>query len=220
MADLETLSIQTRKHFNLELPIKLIDLKKAYRRVSFKSHPDHGGSKEQFIAMQLVYKDLVSMSNRLLGIFEEEGELIQTTTSGISLFELGLGLGPTINGRDCEVCDRKGYELRHGSHYKVCEECDVDGMVPRQLKCRDCCGSGMFTQVHTRRAVVCRLCKGSGKFRHPKLRVVCNVCWGSKTLHTTDNGKVYYEICSKCSGKGEIAIHNPVLPKGALIGRK
>ncbi len=219
MVNLEILSTQTWKYFNLELPLKLGDLKKAYRRVSFECHPDQGGDGERFKAMQAVYHNLTSQS-KVPEIFGEGENVIQVMTDGTPFYELGLGLGPTVNGRDCEECDHRGYEIKYGTHYIVCEECDADGMVPRLSVCRACSGSGKFTQVYMHRVVECRLCKGSGRFKHPRLRAMCNACWGSKTLHSTGEENVYYETCHKCHGKGEIAIHNPVLPKGALMGRK
>jgi len=221
VVDLNELATQTQKYFNLTLPIKLVDLKKAYRRVSFECHPDHGGDEEHFKAMQGIYHSLILQSEtpEIFGEGEREN-VIQITTNGTPLYELGLGLGPTINGRDCEECDHKGYEIRYGMHYIVCEKCDANGMIPRVSPCRACNGSGEFTQDYTRRVVECRLCKGSGVFRHPYARVLCTSCWGTKTIHTTSEDKGYYETCYKCHGKGEIEIHNPVLPKGALVGRK
>jgi hypothetical protein len=54
----------------------------------------------------------------------EESPALLETVDGIELSSLGLGLGPTTNGKDCENCNGMGYEVNHGYNYKVCRGCN------------------------------------------------------------------------------------------------
>lgn len=139
------------------------------------------------------------------------------TTSGTSLSELGLGLGPTVNGLDCGDCNHRGYQIRFGHHYVVCETCDKYGLAYPVFPCRPCKGTGQFTQIRSRRVVNYRICKGSGKFENTKThKRFCWRCGGSKTLTNPDPSKSHYDLCLTCMGTGEVQIYNPVLPKSAL----
>lgn len=211
--------------FCLELPLGLEELKKAYRKASKKLHPDvEGGDEEAFKAMRSAYDFIAGLYGNMPGIFrqksEESGSSFTTVTKeGIPLSELGLGLGPTTNGRDCDICGHNGYTTHHGKHYVVCQACNEQGMVPKKFCCRACNGSGKFTQQRTQRVVNCRKCNGTGIFTHPFSSNPCPVCFGTKTLWSEDTRRVFYNRCWKCEGTGEIKIFNPMLPKGALAPR-
>ena len=211
-----------REHFGLALPVQLVVLKRAYRDASRKLHPDMGGDEEAFKTMHSVYEFLANLQG-YTGIFtrDADNEIVAPTTTveGIPLSELGLGLGPTTNGRDCETCNHNGYTTHHGYHYVVCQECDEMGMMPRKFPCRACRGSGKFTQRRSERVVDCRKCNGTGQYKHPFWIVPCPHCYGSKTMHVENPEGVYYTRCLECRGTGEIMIFNPVLPKGALAAR-
>ena len=209
-----------RKHFGLVLPVEFIILKKAYRDTSRKLHPDvEGGNEELFKEMYSAYEYLASLQ-RCPGVFttdaDGESSAPTTTVEGIPLSELGLGLGPTTNGRDCESCNHNGYTTGHGYHYVICQECDERGMMPRKFPCHACDGSGKFTQRRSERVVDCKRCNGTGQYKHQFLTVPCSYCYGSKTIRVEKTDSIYYNRCWKCNGTGEIMIFNPVLPKGAL----
>ena len=110
------------------------------------------------------------------------------TVDGTPLSELGLGLGPTTNGKDCPnpKCGGRGYETHHGPAWKVCPV--------------ETCFRGLVTYKHwdtvehiTR---YCFVCDGLGQVRA--------------------SGNVYYVKCRQCDGTGEVINFNPVIPKGAL----
>jgi DnaJ-class molecular chaperone len=189
------------------------ELKTFFRKRVKLVHPDHGGTSEGFQALKSSYALLVEYAR------DEDGNISApfTTTDGRLLSELGLGLGSTTNGRDCETCDHLGYTTHFGTHYIICAMCDDYGLVhTKSVPCRHCKGTGKFTQARSRRVVDCRGCKGTGcfvKLTHPR---ICGVCFGSKTIHKTNLEEKYYETCWKCNGTGEIEIHNPVLRKGIL----
>lgn len=207
--------------FGLEAPFTVADLKKAYRRRSLEVHPDVAEDKavaeEAFKELVAAYEFLSNLQGSP-GLFcpEKDGPVnvsFAVTGDGTPLSELGLGLGPTTNGRDCEVCDHKGYTIHHGRHFVVCEACDEFGRMREEFPCHSCKQTGKFT-LRSGRVVDCRFCLGTGKVKGNRYRV-CSKCHGSKTLWVEDD-KPYYSKCSHCDGTGEIKIFNPVLLKGAL----
>lgn len=208
-----------KEYFNLFLPFSVGDLKKAHRKTSRELHPDLGGDEERFKKMQSAYDFLLGLQGKSFGIFEESeiDGVIEATVTGIPLSELGLGLGPTTNGKDCSGCNHRGYTVRYGRKWTVCDYCDDYGFAPREFPCRACNGTGKFTQRRTKRVVDCRVCNGTGTFKHPYLKMQCPKCRGGKTIWGEDANSPIYEVCWECKGKGEIPIWNPVLPKGALV---
>lgn len=204
--------------FGLELPLTEDILKTAFRRAAKKCHSDTGGKDEDFIQLKNAYDFLTSDKAIAAGVFSNGfAAKVTETTEGIPLSELGLGLGPTTNGRDCEKCDHKGYVQRFGFAWQICKHCDDSGTVPQQEWCMACESSGKFKQ-RSGRIVDCYKCKGTGIFTHPYRRMFCPRCRGTKKVQETDKQKTYYERCSKCNGTGEIEIFNPVIPKGRLAG--
>jgi len=208
-----------QRYFYLALPVSIEDLKRAFRNRSKELHPDAGGDHEEFICMKQVYDLVMSMSG-VPGIIRSNGTSKETcTTDGTPLYELGLGLGPTKNGKDCPRCDRRGYTVQFGIAWKVCTECDEFGRVPRMstVNCKYCGGTGKFTQRRSGRVVDCLACKGTGKFKRVDyVRMqLCPKCCGTKTIHGKSEEKFYHK-CFECNGTGEIQIHNPVILKGTI----
>lgn len=201
-------------HFNItEIPVEFQTYRKAYKAACISAHPDHGGDEGTFQAMFDAHK-VICKASASHEIFSDRKPTVEQTTCGTPLMELGLGLGPTTNGRPCVYCKGRGYEIFHGKSWKVCEVCDVDGTLPRVFLCKNCKGTGIFTQKNGR-VVKCRTCN-AGLFAHPRLRSICSVCNGTKTVYDHDENAVFYHKCPQCKGTGEIEIMNPVLPKGLL----
>jgi DnaJ family protein A protein 2 len=213
-----------RIHFDVELPTSSVELKKAYRRACIKLHPDVGGDEIEFKEMQKAYDRITDMGS-IYAVFSEEKEYAedeQKTTNGVLLKDLGLGLGPNVNGKDCPTCGHKGY-IEHYDHtgYYPCSRCYGTGAVYRQHPtCRACKGTGKFKQARSGRVVECRVCKGSGVW-NPRREAstqrgwsICAVCGGTGMRKSTE--KAHYSVCYTCSGTGEIPCWNPVILKGAL----
>jgi DnaJ-class molecular chaperone len=171
-----------------------------------------------------VYEFLVNIAHLpgIIGDMKPNGPISRpvdcyTTTDGSSIFDLGLGLGVTKNGRDCPRCEHRGYTISHTFGYKPCTTCDKDGMsfLETKSRCRYCKGTGKFKQKHSGRIVDCLSCKGTGIFTH-RAPMICLACYGRKRVYGQTESQVY-EKCYECRGTGEIEIDNPVLRKGLLV---
>ncbi len=214
-------------YLGIQLPASMDALKKAFRSQSKKLHPDReGGSKEKFQEMIEVYEFIVTIAH-LPGIIggDQEGNGSGpnvsvnrfTTVEGVSIFDLGLGLGPTKNGRDCLRCQHKGYTITPTFGYTTCTACDVRGQMPyvQEFRCKSCIGTGKFRQKNSQRIVDCRTCGGTGRFT-TMVPGRCASCGGSKRVYGP-TGEVTYQKCFECRGTGEIEIDNPVLAKGRMF---
>lgn len=216
-------------YLKIQLPTSMELLKKAFRNESKRLHPDkEGGSKEKFQEMTEVYEFIITIAH-LPGIIEEgsEGGDLKlsggnrfVTEEGISIFDLGLGLGPTKNGKDCPRCQHKGYTIVPTFGYKTCAECDMRGQQPyvKTYTCRSCAGTGKFQQKNSRRIVDCRTCSGTGLFT-TTIPGRCTSCGGSRRVFGPTGEETYHK-CFECRGTGEIEIDNPVLVKGRLFVRR
>ena len=212
-----------RHYFDVELPVSSIELKKAYRRMCLKLHPDIGGDEREFKEMQAAYKELTD-SSCIAEVFAGESEYMihKTTVDGIPLSELGLGLGETTNGMDCELCEHRGYITRHTKKEISCNACNGTGMYDTKYQpCRACKGTGKFKQARSGRTVDCRVCNGTGVFERKGnipffMRYKnCHKCSGLGIVYTNAE-EIFYVKCHKCHGTGELPMFNPVLLKAAF----
>lgn len=120
-------------HFGLSAPVAFEDVKKKYRKKSMELHPDRGGSEEKFKKFGGAFDDLKELYQEGSSLFDTaplgdtEGEsknvsMPRETVDGTPLSELGLGLGPTTNGRDCTECDSRGYTTTTEHSLGVCKK--------------------------------------------------------------------------------------------------
>ncbi len=210
--------------FGLKPPVDFLQLKSLYRTKCKQLHPDVGGTEADFRKLNeafMVLKEFYEVGSPIFNFQNgDNGEYLmnpKSTVNGVLLSNLGLGLGPNENGIDCERCECKGFilEKQYGRR-SICTECKGSGIEPKKVVCRPCYGSGKFKQVNGS-IVDCRKCKGTGKFKHPYLETFCQKCVGAGSLYDQVSSILAYE-CFKCEGKGQIKIHNPVIPKGRLAG--
>jgi DnaJ-class molecular chaperone len=142
------------KFFTLILPCTEDALKSAYRAQAHAMHPDVGGDPSQFIAMQREYATLTANPMTFTG-----PRILAYTSDGYALSTLGLGVGPTINGRPCTACASAGYRRIKDYDHIACPDCRNTRM---RFLCSRCHRRGWVT-VDTQRFERCWECKGAGE---------------------------------------------------------
>ncbi len=190
----------------LDVPTTPNALKSAYRRRAFEEHPDrsrHPHAADRFMDVQKAFALLDGDAEVVVGLPAEA-----RLDDGTLLSELGLGLGPTINGKPCPSCRGKGY--RAVNKRVPCPDCRAIGFFVQAFRCRRCNGTGRFTR-NNRDVGECFACSGLGWKTAPRF-AECSTCHGTH-LATSTTIAAYYR-CDGCSGTGEIVVLNPVLPKG------
>lgn len=203
------------RFMGIKLPTTLEVAKRVFRKRAVSEHPDtskHPEASSRFIRLKEMFKYLEE------GNFLEDNEAELLTQDGIPIATLGKGLGPNINGKDCESCDGKGFtSYKKIDHPETCDNCKVDFIGFRMVcsyKCKKCQGTGKFKENRS-----CFTCSGTGWFFPKNSRStyinMCEKCRGSRVMYITEAKKTY-EKCFTCKGTGEIRIFNPVIPKGLL----
>lgn len=206
----------------VELPTTRNHLKTAYKNRALLCHPDRGGSKEDFQVLEEAFRFLSKQDDAF--VMDEKTALENETIQGDKLSDLGLGLGPTTNGKPCPICKGNGYTEYHPylGEQLPCPHCEQkmqwddilrSHILTFRYKCLRCAGKS------------CKRCKGEGWFEwtmvgdsqslYRKRRLSrCNTCHGQGFLPGTAHA--FYHTCHECKGKGELECWNPVLPKGLL----
>lgn len=211
------------------------DLKKSYRKMAMKLHPDRGGDPDKFKELNKIYECLTSEEKRAL--YDKGGvEAVEKGDSGGDPFDFFGGGGRSRNkkkkGQDavakmqvtledlyqgstkslrfrktilCGGCDGLG-----GKGVKQCRVCDGRGvrMQMRQL------GPGMIQQIQTH----CESCKGQGEIIPAGSR--CTKCRGEKTIQKMQELNVHINKGMKHGSKikfREEADQSPNTTPGDLI---
>jgi DnaJ-class molecular chaperone len=168
--------------FGLSAPVAFDDVKKVYRSKSKLLHPDLGGPEEEFKALCNAFDELKKLYQAGSRLFDAEpmdekgsGKLERpamprVTVDGIPLCELGLGLGPTINGTDCTGCGRLGYKVIEERGLVTCPSCNGQGVYLHpmygQRQCSTCDGHGRVNYKYAKVYVLrCSECRGTGEKR-------------------------------------------------------
>ena len=190
------------------------DIKKAYRNLSKKHHPDHGGDEEKFKEINEAYSILSNPERReqydnpdpFAGMFDG---------FGFPGFRPGFGQSPRRDpnapkrGRHIQMEHEAplhlfiiGGELRVSFNFNdVCKECGGKG-AQEFNKCTVCNGTGVMTQVRQGRGI------------HVKSTGPCQACGG--------RGGTPKEPCPACKGRGDIHVEREVVlpvPPGLRDGQ-
>lgn len=149
----------------LTYPTTHDELKSAYRAACRRVHPDAGGSHADFIRLQYEYDRVKSDPSK----FRDGAATLELRTiDGIPLVELGLGLGPSVNGRDCTECKHVGYkEYRRSRRVRcpwVSRSMSLRSGDWHQVWCR-CGGTGFITEYRPDEKDYhrCSRCNGTGE---------------------------------------------------------
>jgi len=178
------------------------DIKKAYRKLAIKHHPDKGGDPEKFKAISRAYEVLSDPEKRRS--YDEYGEegLDGSASNATDIFDLFFGGG----GRSRRPAGkRKGEDIvsslkctleqiYSGATRKlainkdvICPECSGRG-GPEGCKvdCKDCGGQGVRVQIRqmgpmiTQTQSACGACEGQGKVLREDLK--CKKCRGQGVI--------------------------------------
>lgn len=197
------------------------EIKKAYRRLARKYHPDvNPGDKEseaKFKEAKEAYDVLIDPQKRAgydrfghregaqgFGSFEGFGGFGDFATGFEDIFDSFFGGGFTA-GRDRQAtASRRGADLRYDMEISLKEAAGGVNTfinVPRAEKCPDCNGTGAKKGTQP---VTCSACGGTGQRQvvknTPFGRFVsmgtCEKCQGA--------GRVIKEYCNTCRGEGRI----------------
>lgn len=177
------------------------EIKKAFRKLALKKHPDKGGDPKEFAEITHAAEVLTDPEKRkIYDRFGEEGlkENLGTSAGPTDLFDLLTGrsraeTGPKktpdllftlnvtleeiYNGGSKKIAIKRNRVCidcggKGGSSVMECRECKGTGMVVRMAQL----GPGMYSQTSN----PCTICKGQGKIIEPKH--MCKKCKGEKVL--------------------------------------
>ncbi len=200
------------------------ELKKAYRRLAMKYHPDRNPddkqAEENFKEIKEAYEILSDNQKRAAydqfghaGVDPSMAAGPGGFSGGFGGFDFGNigdifetvfgGSGRRGNGRF------RGSDLRYDLSLSLEEAVagtEVKIRIPTQVTCNTCHGSGAKAGTS---AQICARCNGSGQIRMTQgffsVQQTCPACRGA--------GKVIHELCSTCRGSGRMQEHKTLSVK-------
>jgi molecular chaperone DnaJ len=186
------------------------DLKKAYRKIALKSHPDRNpgdkAAEERFKEASEAYQVLCDPERRAQ--YDRFGHAAFEQGAGFGGFDFAAGgfeevfgdiFGDFFGGpRRGRSRTRRGEDLRYDLEISFEESvfgAEKSVRVPRLVACEDCKGSGSKNGAPRD---TCSACRGSGQLRFQQglfsIAKTCGQCQGQ--------GSVLRDPCRKCGGGG------------------
>ncbi len=216
------------------------DIKKAFRRLARKHHPDKGGDEEKFKDVNEAYEVLSDTEKRAQydqygqyfggqvppgagGGYPGQGRPGAGGAGGFRVEDLGDIFGSVFGGGGGYGGGPSGPQPRRGRDVQV----DLDLTFDAAMK-------GTSAKVEIERAETCSVCKGSGA-KPGTGTSTCPTCSGAGTVsqgqgmfgfsracpRCEGRGTVIEQPCSACRGKGRVLRNKPVtvnVPAGATDG--
>lgn len=207
------------KILGITLPTSLNALKTQFHRRCLEEHPDvskHPEAGKRFQDLRTAYEFLRAHPSSIELVEEDLQKL--STVCGVLLSNLGKGLDQKTNSKTCNDCSGKGY----ATYYEKTADCPDCRLYSRgvicwgvEYRCGACKGSGLSRR--SRKGKDCAACQGTGWRRTRHRSSTCRTCKGA--LYVENVKTRQFVKCAQCNGSGELAIFNPVLPKGLLSSR-
>ncbi len=205
------------------------ELKKAYRRLAMKYHPDRnpddGAAETKFKEAKEAYEVLCDSQKR--AAYDQFGHAGVDPQAGAGGFGGGASFsdifgdvfGDIFGGGGGRGQERvyRGSDLQYNLALTLEEAVfggDKEIEIPRLDKCEACNGSGARAGSE---AVECHTCHGAGQVRMQQgffsVQQTCPTCHG--------NGKVISDPCPECNGEGRVQHHKTLsvkIPAGVDTG--
>ncbi len=174
------------------------EIKKAYRKLALKHHPDknqgNGEAEEKFKEINEAYSVLCDDEKRAAyDRFGHEG--LGAFASGTGGGGFGFGdifgefFGDIFSQSGKKNRRRKGEDLRYGVRIQFEESI-----------------SGVSKQIKFNRYEICSSCDGTGAKKGTK-KITCSVCRGTGEIRQQQGFFSISRTCYKCNGEGEIIEH-------------
>jgi len=208
--------------FDLDFPFTEIDLKKKFRVLIMKHHPDveHEDNSE------IMTRSILSNYEKLKSYMTSK---IDLEIPEHLLEQWHLEDQDITNIYDpCPTCNGTKYEKHIISVRVGCPDCDGHGAV--KLKCKYCT-DGIYTTKRNYK-IPCKACGGTGVWKE----VPCRSCnprsfgYRKRSRMWTMFGSLFdigyaYEdrmvnrVCSNCHGRGKVKLelYNPVIKRGSIL---
>jgi molecular chaperone DnaJ len=198
------------------------DIKKAYRKLAFKYHPDRNkdhGAEESFKEVNEAYEVLSDMQKR--SAYDRFGHAGAQTFGGRGFegFEFG-GFGDIfdaffggVTGTSRRTGPQRGGDLSYGlaiSFEEAVFGCEKEVEIVRTESCSVCHGTRSAPGSEPEK---CAVCNGSGEVRRSQRNIfgqfvnvtACNRCSGE--------GRVVTDPCARCGGRGKERVTRRVAVK-------
>lgn len=171
-------------------------IKKAYRKLAAKHHPDKGGKEEKFKEINKAYTTL--SDDNLRSKYDKVGTIDDSHDKGFEDFIRNMFI-ETFNKRNKKEYNPKATkddelmfnvnvsikQIKEGVEYSaefprniICDKCNGEGGIERKM-CATCYGTGYIVSSATQFSIQQR---------------TCNDCMGT--------GVTFKEKCDECSGNG------------------
>lgn len=164
-------------------------IKKAYRKLAMKHHPDKGGDEDKFKNINEAYSILSDDAKRQRWEASERGSGFPP---GFDPFDIFRNAKPRQRQQGKDAKDNElGFSIRvtldqikKGTKQRM--------RFNREIKCRPCNGKGGHNEQQ------CKFCEGRGmevrKTQNGFVQIGCRACMGT--------GTIFADMCGSCRGQG------------------
>lgn len=194
------------------------DIKRAYRNLARKWHPDHNRTteaEERFKDITEAYKTL--SDPELRARYDRLGPAFYTADGRPPRpEEFQEAVGAMFSGIFKRQGKARGEDLRYTVSVtleEVATGTEKEVVVPRRVRCGTCDGDGADPDGGRQ---TCKVCGGSGKATGPRL-------FRSECYHCDGNGFTVVRPCRSCEGAGTNHLDDPLkvkVPAGVATGQK